>query len=50
MIEVLWVTLFGAALAWLQSRSNLDEQTEVQVPVDDEWTRWEEEIHDWKQS
>lgn len=51
MVEVFWVSLFGAALAWLQSRSNLDEQAEVKIPVeDDEWTRWEEEIHDWRQT
>lgn len=46
MVEVLWVSLFGAALAWLQSRSG--EVEEVTIPVDDEWTRWEEEIHDWR--
>lgn len=50
MVEVLWVSVFGAALAWLQSRSNLSEQAEVTVPVDDEWARWEEEIHDWRDS
>ncbi|WP_370325770.1 hypothetical protein [Euzebya sp.] len=49
MVEVLWVTLFGAGLAWLQSRNSLEE-AEVKVPVDDEWTRWEEEIHDWRDS
>ncbi|MGI9017907.1 MAG: hypothetical protein ACR2HR_12520 [Euzebya sp.] len=50
MIEVFLVSLFGAALAWLQSQSNLDEQTQMQTPVDDEWARWEEEIHDRKDS
>lgn len=46
MVEVIWVTIFGAALAWLQSHSV--DPDEVRVPVDDEWSRWEEEIHDWK--
>lgn len=46
MVEVFWVSLFGAALAWLQSRNT--EPEEVTVPVEDEWTRWEEEIHDWR--
>jgi hypothetical protein len=48
MVEVLWVALFGAALAWLQSRSEHDAPSGATVPVEDEWTRWEEEIHDWR--
>ncbi len=48
MVEVLWVTLFGAAFAWLQLRSEVDDQVGAAIPVDDEWTRWEEEIHDWR--
>ncbi|WP_157965773.1 hypothetical protein [Euzebya rosea] len=50
MSEVLWVTVFGAVLAWLQANSNLDEPQleQVEIPVDDEWERWEAEIHDWK--
>ena len=46
MVEVIWVTIFGAALAWLQARSV--DPDEVEIPLDDEWSRWEEEIHDWK--
>jgi hypothetical protein len=50
MVEVLWVTLFGAALAWLQSQSGVvEEPVEPEAPVDDEWTRWEAEIHDWRE-
>lgn len=52
MVEVIWVTIFGAALAWLQSHSAAEEQAEspaeVRAPVDDEWRRWEEEIYDWR--
>ncbi|CAN5161666.1 hypothetical protein BH23ACT9_BH23ACT9_32890 [soil metagenome] len=58
MVEVLWVSLFGAVLAWLQSQSDLEREPEVEVeveveeitvPVEDgEWSRWEEEIHDWR--
>ncbi|MEO2107464.1 MAG: hypothetical protein ABGZ36_17715 [Actinomycetota bacterium] len=49
MSEVLWVTVLGAVLAWLQANSGPDEQLEqVEVPIDDEWERWEAEIHDWK--
>ncbi|CAN5151373.1 hypothetical protein BH23ACT9_BH23ACT9_31990 [soil metagenome] len=50
MGEVLWVSIFGLALAWLQSQSREEVQPppEVHVPADDEWTRWEEEIHDWR--
>jgi hypothetical protein len=48
MGEVLWVSLFGLALAWLQSNSRDEDPIEVRVPVEDEWTRWEEEIHDWR--
>lgn len=49
MFEVLWVTVFGAALAWLHARNDVEEQMSITVPVDDEWTRWEEEIHDWRE-
>lgn len=48
MGEVLWVSFFGLALAWLQSNSREEAPPEARVPVDDEWTRWEEEIHDWR--
>ncbi len=48
MVEVLWVTLFGAALAWLQSHTAPEEPVEAAVPVDEEWQRWEEEIYDWR--
>lgn len=47
MGEVLWVTIFGAALAWLQANSR--ELEDVPLPVDDEWSRWEAEIHDWRE-
>lgn len=47
MVEVLWVAIFGAVLAWLQARSNL-EPKRVEVPTEDAWDRWEEEIHDWR--
>ncbi len=48
MVEVLWVTLFGAALAWLQSQTTPEDPVEATVPVDEEWQRWEEEIYDWR--
>ena len=52
MVEVIWVALFGAALAWLQAQSSADETRdapmEAEVPVDDEWRRWEQEIYDWR--
>jgi hypothetical protein len=48
MVEVIWVTIFGAALAWLQAHSAADEPVEAQAPVDEEWRRWEEEIYDWR--
>lgn len=52
MVEVLWVAIFGGALAWLQARSVVGEQAEVPLdarpPVDDEWRRWEEQIYDWR--
>lgn len=46
MTEVVVVALMGAALAWLQAHNA--EPEEVVVPIDDEWSRWEAEIHDWK--
>lgn len=46
--EVLWVVLFGAALAWLQARNDVEDEVHSTVPLDDEWARWEEEIHDWR--
>lgn len=48
MVEVLWVAIFGAVLAWLQANSS--EPEDIQAPIDDEWSRWEEEIHDWRES
>ncbi len=49
MVEVLWVSLFGAALAWLQAQNVQEEPVEAEVPVEDEWSRWEEEIYDWRE-
>jgi hypothetical protein len=52
MVEVLWVAIFGGALAWLQARSAVEEPAEIPLdarpPVDDEWRRWEEQIYDWR--
>jgi hypothetical protein len=49
MAEVIWVAIFGAGLAWLQARSgDVPPPEPVRAPVDDEWHRWEQEIHDWK--
>lgn len=48
MMEVIWVSIFGAALAWLQSQTTAGEQTDAEAPIDDEWRRWEEEIYDWR--
>ena len=50
MVEVMWVSLFGAALAWLQSRSTTEEPQPSTVSLDDEWSRWEREIHDWRET
>lgn len=47
MGEVFWVSLFGLALAWLQSHSQ-DEEATRPPPEEDRWARWEEEIHDWR--
>jgi hypothetical protein len=49
MVEVIWVSLFGAALAWLQMRSAPEDPVEVRTPVDEEWTRWEQELFDWRE-
>ena len=52
MVEVIWVAIFGAVLAWLQANSVADgpveTSAEVKPPVDDEWHRWEREIYDWR--
>lgn len=47
MIEVIWVAVFGAALAWLQAHST--DPDPIELPVEDEWTRWEDEIHNWRE-
>lgn len=50
-MEVLWVAIFGGALAWLQAQSASEQPVgvEVEAPVEEEWRRWEQELYDWRE-